>query len=101
MVILLLKRDGDYEHYLAMSAYKMKNSIASYIQKGKVEYSSMYLKNRDVTLKTVYNLASITKLYTAALLLRLNNERPLLFPGELDTKTILLFSLLEIALPKE
>ena len=53
----------DYEHFLGMSAFKIKNSIPSFIQKGKAEYFDIYSKNKDVSLNTVYNIASVTKMF--------------------------------------
>lgn len=88
--------------YLGMQACKLEKQKIKCVVKGKIGFMSEngddYLcKSQNINENSVFNIASVSKMFTVATLLRLIEDKPVLFPSKLDTKLSFYFSHLKKA----
>lgn len=73
------------QHNIGVSVCRFNASSSTCAANGKLEYGKQLCKGRNFTTETAFDIGSVTKMFAAACLLRLLQEKPLFFPRDLDT----------------
>jgi CubicO group peptidase (beta-lactamase class C family) len=76
----------DLEFFLGMGAKIRQNGIEKSVFSGKVNWVDSPCKSKTFSENTLFNIASVTKNFAIAALLRLIDDKPQYFPNELNTK---------------
>lgn len=89
----------DVEHSMGLSGILLDGTRERHIHRGKVSFNHYLCWNNDINDRTVFNIGSITKFFSSALVLQLIKEKPELFPDDLNTKLSFYLPYLKVTYP--
>lgn len=90
----------DVEHYFGISGLIINETKETFIFNGKLSFNNYLCWNNDINERTVFNIGSITKFFSSALVLQLVDSIPELFPEDLNTKLSFYLPYLKSTYPK-